>query len=306
MVRQLQPAAQLGGEEWIGVGVKRERPPVLVLFPVRAGTAVVQEGLEQVQPRGRIGIDVLRPGRVHVAALHGQRLALDYVRAAPARGGKEGRVEPGLARQLPERAHMGHALLSFRGAAHVAVFVLQLYAYHRPAVGVHLPAHLLAYLLIEQPGALDIARVVGARRHGRIVHYPVRQTAVAALAMGKRPYAQHQRHANVAAYAHERAQVAAAAEVPLAGTLLVMYPEHIRGGYLHAARAHLQKLAPPLRSRAAREVYLAHHRQARLAVNGKVAAVHAQTACAHAKRPGDNGFVAHADKHSSFLPYFSF
>ena len=127
----------------------------------------------------------------------------------------------------------------------MAVLVFKLYAHDRSAVTVHAPARLRAYLLKQQPHTLQVARVIGARRHRRIAHYPVGQAAISAFAMRKRPDPEHYRQPRRTARIDERAQVALPREVPLAWALLVVYPEHVCRRYLHSAGAHLGQFRRP-------------------------------------------------------------
>jgi hypothetical protein len=248
----------LGGTAAVRLGLRTE---------VAADAAAEAEGIGLL---GRQLGRALGPGLVRVAAEHRRDLAGRIDGAVPAGHGVQRHVHAGLDGQGLQRADVGLALA---GAAQV-VFVLQLHTDDGAAVLPQQALDLRADLGVE---ALDMPQILGViAARGHRVDDPVRDAAVASLAMRPGAQAHHHFQAGSLGQLHEAAQVPIALPVEAARLLLVVVPEHVAGDDVDAGGLRQAQLGVPLRGRRAAVVVLAHDRQPRLAVAQQVLVVGGQ------------------------------
>ena len=214
-------------------------------------------------------------------------------RAAPAGAGVEHGAEAAPIGDLPQRQQVrvavppgrkplvGHAGGHLPGRGGVHVLVVQLHADDGPVVREIQPVRLRRDGPIEPLGGPEESRLQAAHLIGLAVE-PVRQAAVAGLAVVEGADAQDHLQPVLPAQRHEPAQIAAAVEAERALRLLMVIPEHVRGHDGHAAQLHLDDLVLPPRCGQAGEVALAAHRQHRTAVHGQIVIVHRQRMAAAA------------------------
>src|SRR5262249_53145982 len=132
----------------------------------------------------------------------------------------------------------------FPGRAAVHVFIVKLDADYRAAVFEQQPLKLPSHRLIKAPHASQVALVVGADGEGTAIQ-PVRETAVAAFAMGKRANPHQSLQAARAAEFDKTAQVVIARPIENTLFLFDMNPEDIGGNNIHTAGPDFQQFLFP-------------------------------------------------------------
>ncbi|MNI22221.1 hypothetical protein D3C73_757730 [compost metagenome] len=161
--------------------------------------------------RGRLLVWILladAPRRIGVPAVQRKHLILQQWRSPPARTGVNRRNHSRFYSILLKQAHMLRPSFASNSAAQVFIpllrsqlpqgrsgikFVLQLNANHRPSVLEHLARCLRSNLLEQTADIMQVAFVIGAHIKGT-PEQPVRQSAVADLAMAERTHTQDDIH----------------------------------------------------------------------------------------------------------------
>ena len=259
MVGGLEARAQLAGGE--GVALVGEAPAgaVGVVKGVHPDRRLVACGVEgEVDGGGKL-LCRLRPGRVGVAAEHGEELVHGHFRAVaavPAGGGPEGHVK---AHALGEPFQRQEVF----GVVHKLVFYLD--ADDGSAVLVKEALHLLVYVPVPYLRLLHVAGVVVPDLEG-LFQYPVGEAAVAGLAVAPGAYADDDVEPGGLGVCDEFSQVPVAGEVEAPLRFLVVYPEDVGGDGGYASGAHFGKLPRPVFAPVADIVVLPHHADPGLAV----------------------------------------
>ena len=195
------------------------------------------------------------PGPVGIAAPQGQHAG--RIRgAAPGRSGKERRRQAAFQRDLPQGENVLLSLVALvdpligdprRDLPHgggVHVFIVQLDGDDRAAVPIEEAADLLPDLFIQAAHIPQEALIRRADDEGLSVQ-PVRQAAVADLAVVKGADPQDHVHPVLRAQGDETAQIPPAGEVEDALLLLDMVPEEVGRDDVDPAQAHLDQLVLP-------------------------------------------------------------
>ena len=258
MVRLLHSSAHLRGE-------KRKRSEARV-YIWTLGTQIFVD-IFVTPDRGEKIIGTRRrlphipfPEAVGVPAEDGQKVLRGHVSIVPARGGVIGSVETSVLSELQQSKHVPGA---FARAAKV-VFVFDLYADDRTAIFPELPFYLLANLSIESPNVSQILRVTLPRGSG--LHQPIRQAAIANLAVRPRPYPKPHIHPVFSAKREKLAQIAPPGPIEFSFFLLVINPKYVGGNDIDASSLHFENLFFPRVLRISRVVKLAHDGEPRLSI----------------------------------------
>lgn len=182
------------------------------------------------------------------------------------------------------------------------VFVFQLDGDDRTAFREELPPDLPGDLGIQLSGQRQIAFVVGPDLNGLCEH-PVRNAAVANLAVAEGPDAHDEGKTNLLAQIDEMPQIPVTAPVEDALLFFMVIPEHVRRHDVNAARLHLQQLFFPVKIGKSGIVEFAHYGDPRLSILGHVIAGESVRFAAgirpaqRAKPAGTDRFVPVAEMH---------
>ncbi len=249
VVGGLDAAAELAGGERVAVEGRPGSGGGLETQVGPHGVVVPQFGEEEVPPcvAGPAGVRVV-PGRLRVSGVEREELVRGQFRGAPGGGGPQRGGDPGVAREVFEGPQVFRLVVEF---------VLDLDGHDGAALGVVEAGQLLADPCVVGADEVEVGRVVGAGAGSR-AHDPVREPAVACLAVRPGADAHHGVHAALADQPHEGAQVPVAVEPEFPTVLLVVVPEQVGGHDGHTTGAHVEQSFPPGRARAPGEVDLAH------------------------------------------------